>query len=248
MCPPGLALRLASPSARSTTPPQQPGGRYYFDWGKTAKSQRKGDSPFTPAVPLFLGLDVALDMIEEEGLENVFARHDAARPRHPRRRRRRSGLELFGDPDERSTVVTAIELPDDDRRRQGPGRAAQARHHRQRRPGPAQGPDPADRPLRLLRRLRHPDVAVGPGDGARPARPRGRARRRRRRRPAGVPRGRRPRRGVSTCSTEQYQRPRQGEDRRLRRRPAARALRRRRRRRLDRRGARRSASATTTGS
>ena len=42
MCPPGLALRVASPSARSTTPAQRPGGRYYFDWGKTAKGQREG--------------------------------------------------------------------------------------------------------------------------------------------------------------------------------------------------------------
>ena len=90
MIPPGLAFASVSQKALDFVD-ARPGGRFYFDWGKTAKSQRKGDSPFTPAVPLFQGLDVALDMIEEEGLENVFARHQAARPRHPRRCLRRSG-------------------------------------------------------------------------------------------------------------------------------------------------------------
>src|ERR1041385_319521 len=67
MCPPGLAF--ASVSERALEYAAQRGeGRYYFDWGRTAKSQRKGASPFTPAVSLFLGLDVALGMIEEEGL------------------------------------------------------------------------------------------------------------------------------------------------------------------------------------
>ena len=70
---PGVRLGLR---ARARAPPRTPGGRYYFDWGRTAKSQAKGASPFTPAVSLFLGLDVALGMIEQEGLEDVWARHD----------------------------------------------------------------------------------------------------------------------------------------------------------------------------
>jgi aspartate aminotransferase-like enzyme len=88
------------------------GGRYYFDWARTATSQAKGASPFTPAVSLFLGLDVALAMIEEEGLENVWARHDLL-ARATRAGALALGLDLYGDPDERSTVVTAIELPGD---------------------------------------------------------------------------------------------------------------------------------------
>ena len=88
------------------------GGRYYFDWGRTAKSQRKGASPFTPAVSLFLGLDIALGMIEAEGLDDVMARHRLL-ARATRAGAAAMGLELFGDPDERSTVVTAIELPED---------------------------------------------------------------------------------------------------------------------------------------
>ncbi len=111
MIPPGLAFASVSQKALDFVE-ARPGGRYYFDWVKTAKSQRKANSPFTPAVSLFMGLDVALDLIEEEGMDNVFARH------HLLARATRAGvvalgLELFGDPDERSTVVTAIELPGD---------------------------------------------------------------------------------------------------------------------------------------
>jgi aspartate aminotransferase-like enzyme len=111
MCPPGLAF--ASVSERALEYAAQRGeGRYYFDWGRTAKSQRKGASPFTPAVSLFLGLDVALDLIEQEGLDNVLARHHLL-ARATRAGVAAMGLDLFGDPDERSTVVTAVELPDD---------------------------------------------------------------------------------------------------------------------------------------
>jgi aspartate aminotransferase-like enzyme len=111
MCPPGLAFASVSQRALDHVA-ARPGGRYYFDWSTTAKSQAKGDSPFTPAVPLFLGLDVALDLIADEGLENVFARH-ALLARATRAGAAALGLDLFGDPDDRSTVVTAIELPDD---------------------------------------------------------------------------------------------------------------------------------------
>jgi aspartate aminotransferase-like enzyme len=111
MIPPGLAFASVSQKALDFVQ-ARPGGRYYFDWVKTATSQREGNSPFTPAVPLFLGLDVALDLIEEEGLDDVFARHQLL-ARATRAGIAALGLELFGDPDERSTVVTAIELPGD---------------------------------------------------------------------------------------------------------------------------------------
>jgi aspartate aminotransferase-like enzyme len=110
MCPPGLGFASVSQRALDYAA-EQPHGRYFFDWNKTAKSQRKGDSPFTPAVGLFLGLDVALDLIEEEGLDNVMARHQLL-ARATRAGAAGIGLELFGDPDERSTVVTAVELPE----------------------------------------------------------------------------------------------------------------------------------------
>jgi serine---pyruvate transaminase len=110
MCPPGLGFASVSPRALELAE-SGPGGRYYFDWTRTVKAQRKGDSPFTPPVPLLLGLDVALDLIAEEGLEDVLARH-ALLARATRAGVAALGLELFGDPDERATVVTAVELPE----------------------------------------------------------------------------------------------------------------------------------------
>jgi serine---pyruvate transaminase len=112
MTPPGLAFASVSQRALDFAA-ARPGNRYYFDWGKTAKAQRK-DSPstaFTPAVSLIMGLDVALDMILDEGLDDVLARH-ALLARATRAGALGLGLELYGDPDERSTVVTAVELPD----------------------------------------------------------------------------------------------------------------------------------------
>ena len=113
MCPPGLAFASVSQRALDDAA-SAPGRRYYFDWGKTVKAQRKDppDTAFTPAVPIIRGLDVALDMIHAEGLEDVLARH-AILARATRAGAQALGLELFGDPDERANVVTAIELPPD---------------------------------------------------------------------------------------------------------------------------------------
>jgi aspartate aminotransferase-like enzyme len=111
MTPPGLAFASVSERALAAAE-AKPGGRYYFDWSRTAKSQAKGASPFTPAVSLFLGLDVALGMIEEEGLEDVWGRHELL-ARATRAGALALGLDLYGDPDDRATVVTAIDLPDD---------------------------------------------------------------------------------------------------------------------------------------
>jgi aspartate aminotransferase-like enzyme len=113
MCPPGLGFASVSQRALDDAA-AHPGGRYYFDWAKTAKGQRKDPpaSAFTPAVTLFMGLDVALEMIlSEEGLDAALARHDLL-ARATRAGASALGLDLYGDPDERSTVVTAIELPD----------------------------------------------------------------------------------------------------------------------------------------
>jgi aspartate aminotransferase-like enzyme len=112
MCPPGLAF--ASVSERALEHASGRGaGRFYFDWGRTAKGQRKDppDSPFTPAVTLFCALDVALGLIEEEGLDNVFARH-ALLGRATRSAAKALDLELYGPEDEKANVVTAIKMPD----------------------------------------------------------------------------------------------------------------------------------------
>ena len=112
MCPPGLSFTSASARALERAA-SRPGGRFYFDWQRTLKGQRKDPpaSAFTPAVTLFNALDVALAMIEAEGLERVFDRHRLL-ARATRAGVAALGLDLFGDPDERSTVVTAMTLPD----------------------------------------------------------------------------------------------------------------------------------------
>jgi aspartate aminotransferase-like enzyme len=113
MCPPGLGFASVNQRALDFAE-ERKGGRFYFDWGKTAKGQRKSPptSAFTPAVTLFNALDVALDMIETEGLQDVFERHRLLASA-TRAGVAALGLELYGDPDERSTVVTALDLPAD---------------------------------------------------------------------------------------------------------------------------------------
>ena len=112
MCPPGLGFAAVTEAALERAA-AAPGGRYYFDWTKTAKGQRKDppDSPFTPAVTTFMGLDVALRLIREEGLERVFARHRLL-GRATREAVKALDLELFGPEDENANVVTAIRLPE----------------------------------------------------------------------------------------------------------------------------------------
>jgi aspartate aminotransferase-like enzyme len=116
MCPPGLAF--ASVSERAMDLAAETGGngpptRYYLDWAKTAKGQSEEppNSAFTPAVTLFMGLDVALEMILEEGLERVFARH-AILARAARAGIAGLGLERFGPDDDQANVVTVAALPD----------------------------------------------------------------------------------------------------------------------------------------
>src|SRR5437764_9035709 len=114
MCPPGLAFASVNEAALKRAS-ESPGRRYYFDWEKTAKGQRKDppDSPFTPAVGLFMALDVALEMIlEAEGLDNVFKRH-ALLGRATREAAKALDLEISGTEDENANVVTAIKVPED---------------------------------------------------------------------------------------------------------------------------------------
>ena len=74
MLPPGLAFvavneRAQSVFAKSTLP------KYYFNFAETVKAIKKNDTPFTPAVSLIRGLEAALEMLLEEGMENVWRRH-----------------------------------------------------------------------------------------------------------------------------------------------------------------------------
>jgi aspartate aminotransferase-like enzyme len=111
MTPPGLGLVAVSPAAlaraRATTTP-----RFYFDWERTRKAQETLDAPFTPAVPLVLGLDVALGLILAEGLEAAFERH-VRLGRATRAGIKAMGLELASPDDDRAAVVTTVRAPDE---------------------------------------------------------------------------------------------------------------------------------------
>src|SRR5215210_5076026 len=113
MAPPGLAFTSANEAALARAA-ESPGRRYYFDWARTVSGQRKDppDSPFTPAVGLVRALDVALAMIETEGLDQVFERH-ALLGRATREAAKALDLELLGGaPDDNANVVTAMVLPE----------------------------------------------------------------------------------------------------------------------------------------
>jgi serine---pyruvate transaminase len=112
MCPPGLAFASVSDRAMARAAENR-GGRYYLDWHRTAAGQREEppNSAFTAAVTLFRALDVALDLIFEEGMENVYARH-ALLARAARAGIGAMGLECFGPDDEGANVVTVARLPE----------------------------------------------------------------------------------------------------------------------------------------
>ena len=110
MIPPGLAMAAASErawaAAETATMP-----RFYFDLVKHRDALPKGQTPWTPAVGLFLQLDAALDLIEAEGLEAVFTRHQACAAA-ARAGVVAMGFRLFADPAHASASVTSIHVPE----------------------------------------------------------------------------------------------------------------------------------------
>ncbi len=108
MTPPGLAMVSASEqawAARGDSP------RVYFDWERTRKAQGALDAPFTPPVSIVAGLDVALGLLLDAGLEAVLERH-VRLGRACREGAKAMGLELFSPDEDRSAVVTAIRAPE----------------------------------------------------------------------------------------------------------------------------------------
>ena len=111
MLPPGLSFNAISDKAIAAS--KKAGlQKSYWDWAPMLAANEKGYFPYTPATNLLYGLKEALDMLLEEGLENVFARHD----RHAeatRRAVRGWGLEILAkNPEEYSSALTAVMMPD----------------------------------------------------------------------------------------------------------------------------------------
>jgi aspartate aminotransferase-like enzyme len=107
MLPPGLTFAGVSQKAWAEVE-QSRLPKYYFNFLAEKKSLVKNQAQFTPAISLVVGLRETLRMIREEGLHNLFARHDRL-ARAMRAGVTALGLELFA---ERPTpAVTAIKVP-----------------------------------------------------------------------------------------------------------------------------------------
>ena len=111
MLPPGLAFNAVSKKAleaqqRARLP------RAYWDWDPMLEANARGFFPYTPVTNLLYGLEEAIAMLEEEGLERVFARHD----RHAAATRAAVeawGLEVLAlNPAEYSSSLTAVVMPE----------------------------------------------------------------------------------------------------------------------------------------
>jgi alanine-glyoxylate transaminase / serine-glyoxylate transaminase / serine-pyruvate transaminase len=111
MLPPGLSFNAVSQKALAASKSARM-PRAYLAWDDMLAANATGFFPFTPATTLLYGLREAIDMLHEEGLPNVFARHQ----RHAEATRRAVkawGLEnQCRDPRAYSPVVTAVIMPD----------------------------------------------------------------------------------------------------------------------------------------
>jgi alanine-glyoxylate transaminase/serine-glyoxylate transaminase/serine-pyruvate transaminase len=74
MLPAGLGIVCASPKALAARE-RAKCARAFFDFGDMLKANATGYFPYTPSIPLLYGLRAALDLLLEEGLEAIFARH-----------------------------------------------------------------------------------------------------------------------------------------------------------------------------
>jgi alanine-glyoxylate transaminase/serine-glyoxylate transaminase/serine-pyruvate transaminase len=111
MLPPGIGMNALSQKAIAVSRTSR-FPRSYWDWEPVIEMNERGFFPYTPPTNLLYGLEVALDMLLEEGLENVFARHHRL-AEGARTAVKAWGLELCGvEPAEYSDTLTAVMLPD----------------------------------------------------------------------------------------------------------------------------------------
>jgi aspartate aminotransferase-like enzyme len=109
MAPPGLALvsvseRAWALQAKARSP------RFYFDWKEAKVWAEKGMTPFTPAIPVAFAMQEGLRMLEEEGLPNVYARHERL-ARATQAGLEALGFQLFARHGYRSNTVTSAVPP-----------------------------------------------------------------------------------------------------------------------------------------
>ncbi len=111
MLPPGLSFNAVSEKALAASKTNT-SLRSYWDWHDMIAINKVGTFPYTPAINLLFALREAIAMLEEEGLDNVFARHK----RHAAATRAAAkvwGLDLVClDPQAYSPALTAVMTPD----------------------------------------------------------------------------------------------------------------------------------------
>jgi len=110
MVPPGLAFVAMSERAWAANA-QAKMHRFYVDLKKARDFMDKQQNPWTPALPQIYGLQEGLRLIEQEGLENCFARHRRLGAA-TRAACTAMGLKLLADPKYASNAVTAIVGPE----------------------------------------------------------------------------------------------------------------------------------------
>jgi aspartate aminotransferase-like enzyme len=106
MMPPGLAFvamgeRAWTAYERSDLP------KFYLDLGKYRKSAAADSNPFTPAINLYFALEASLEIMQAEGLEAIFARHDRHR-RATQAAMKAIGLPLYAAEGYGSPAITAV--------------------------------------------------------------------------------------------------------------------------------------------
>ena len=111
MLPPGLSFNAVSEKALAAAQ-HATLHKSYWDWSEMIAANERGYFPYTPATNLLYGLAEAIDMLHEEGLDNVFDRHK----RHAEATRlavQHWGLEVqCTDDREYSPVLTAVRMPE----------------------------------------------------------------------------------------------------------------------------------------
>lgn len=111
MLPPGISFNAASEKALAANKTARL-QKSYWDWADMIGPNKTGYFPYTPATNLLYGLNEAIEMLHEEGLDNVFARH-ARHGAATRSAVRAWGLEvLCNQQGQESGVLTAVKLPD----------------------------------------------------------------------------------------------------------------------------------------
>ena len=110
MVPPGLVMISVNEKAwEAYSQARMP--RFYLDFTKAKDYLQKGQTPWTPAISICFALDVSLDLMLNEGLQNVFARHKRV-AQMTRNGIKSLGLSLLPDESCASNTVTAVNASD----------------------------------------------------------------------------------------------------------------------------------------